>query len=49
MSENEYDELVRKMQQHEATIAQLLEMVAAVNRRLSEMEKKQEEPLHTYS
>lgn len=44
-----YDELVRKVRQHEETIAQLVEIIAVTNRRLSELDRKQGEQSHTYS
>ncbi|WP_176447874.1 hypothetical protein [Lentibacillus sp. CBA3610] len=49
MSEIEYDELVKKVRQHEEAIAQLLEIIAVTNRRLSELDKKNEESSHAYS
>ncbi|MFB4167839.1 hypothetical protein [Virgibacillus sp. JSM 102003] len=49
MSEIKYDELLRRVQQHEETITQLVEIIAVTNRRLSELDRKQNEQLHTYS
>ncbi|HLS09723.1 hypothetical protein [Lentibacillus sp.] len=49
MSEIEYDELVRKVRQHEETIAQLVEIIAVTNRRLADLDRKQQEQSHTYS
>ncbi|GGA65820.1 hypothetical protein [Ornithinibacillus halotolerans] len=37
MSENEYLELKQKVEQHENTIVQLLEIIAQTNQRLSEL------------
>ncbi|WP_175284972.1 hypothetical protein [Lentibacillus jeotgali] len=49
MGDIKYDELVRKVWQHEETIAQLVEIIAVTNRRLSELDRKQREQSHTYS
>ncbi|WP_171046255.1 hypothetical protein [Lentibacillus cibarius] len=49
MSERKYDELVRKVQQHEQTIAQLVTIIAATNRRLDELDEKNNRSSHTYS
>ncbi|GGK03049.1 hypothetical protein GCM10007063_26590 [Lentibacillus kapialis] len=49
MDDFKYDELDRKIRQLEETIAQLVEIIAVTNRRLSELDKKQEGPTHTYS
>ncbi|HLR62369.1 MAG TPA: hypothetical protein VK097_07995 [Lentibacillus sp.] len=49
MNDIKYDELVRKVRQHEETIAQLVEIIAVTNRRLSELDRKQGEQSHTYS
>lgn len=49
VSENKYDELVRKVQQHEETITQLVEIIAATNRRVSELDRMQCEQTHTFS
>lgn len=49
MSEKKYDELAIKVRQHEEAIAQLLEIIAVTNRRLSELDGKQETPLNPYS
>ncbi|MFD1361676.1 hypothetical protein [Lentibacillus salinarum] len=43
VSEIAYDELVQQVRQHEEAIAQLLEIVAVTNRRLSELDRKQKE------
>ncbi|MFS0674029.1 hypothetical protein [Ornithinibacillus sp. 179-J 7C1 HS] len=37
MDQNEFLDLKRKVEQHENTIVQLLEIIAATNRRLSEI------------
>lgn len=37
VNEIEYDELVKKVRQHEEAITQLLEIIAVTNRRLSEL------------
>jgi len=37
------DQLINKVQQHEKTIAQLIEMIAAMNCRISELALKQKE------
>lgn len=49
MSENKYDDLVRKLQQHEETITQLVEIIATTNRRLSELDRKYNDQKHVYS
>lgn len=52
MNEREYHmlhELASKVQQHEATIAQLLEIVAATNRKLTDISSKQTEMECVYS
>lgn len=49
VSEVKYDELLRRVQQHEETITQLVEIIAVTNRRLSELDRKQNEQSHTYS
>ncbi|MGP4105568.1 hypothetical protein [Virgibacillus sp. L01] len=49
MGEVKYDELLRRVQQHEETITQLVEIIAVTNRRLSELDRKQNEQSHTYS
>ncbi|SFD96761.1 hypothetical protein SAMN05216238_106200 [Lentibacillus persicus] len=49
MSEKKYDELAVKVRQHEEAIAQLLEIVAVTNRRLSELDGNHDEPLNPYS
>ncbi|MFD2761220.1 hypothetical protein [Lentibacillus juripiscarius] len=49
MSECKYDELVRKVEQHEQTIAQLVAIIASTNRQLAELDRKQKEQSHTYS
>lgn len=37
-----YEELVRKVQQQEDTVAQLVKIIAATNHRISELQVKQE-------
>jgi hypothetical protein len=37
MNQSEFIELKRRVEQHEKTIVQLLEIIAATNRRLSEI------------
>ncbi|WP_269083292.1 hypothetical protein [Ornithinibacillus contaminans] len=37
MNKSEFQELKRRVEQHEKTIVQLLEIIAATNRRLAEM------------
>ncbi|WP_164668092.1 hypothetical protein [Virgibacillus doumboii] len=49
MSEYKYDELVRRIQQHEETITQLVEIIATTNRRLSELDRKYNEQKHAYA
>ncbi|WP_156418753.1 hypothetical protein [Lentibacillus amyloliquefaciens] len=49
MSEKKYDELATKVRQHEEAIAQLLEIIAVTNRRLSELDGKHEDSLNPYS
>ena len=38
-----FDELVRKVQQQEETVAQLVRIIAATNHRISDLQLKQEE------
>ncbi|MEN1967312.1 hypothetical protein WMZ97_04455 [Lentibacillus sp. N15] len=38
-----FDALVMKVQQHEETIAQLMEIVAATNRKMAELSRKYEQ------
>ncbi len=38
-----YDELVRKVQQQEDTVAQLVRIIATTNHRIAELQIKQEE------
>ncbi|WP_175631916.1 hypothetical protein [Virgibacillus siamensis] len=49
MSEMTNDELTKKLRQHEETITQLVEIVAATNQRLSELDKKVSERTHPVS
>ncbi|WP_167751355.1 hypothetical protein [Lentibacillus salicampi] len=45
MSDIKYEELVRKVRQHEETISQLVEIIAVTNRRLSELDGKLKEDI----
>ncbi|GAA0446640.1 hypothetical protein GCM10008983_25640 [Lentibacillus halophilus] len=49
MSGCKYDELARKVEQHEQTIAQLLEIIASTNARLAELDRKQKEQSYSHS
>ncbi|MFC4023846.1 hypothetical protein ACFOUV_08580 [Oceanobacillus longus] len=52
MNENDrraFDDLVIKVQQHEATIVQLLEILAATNRKITEISAEQKEKDYFYS
>lgn len=52
MNENDrltFNELVIKVQQHEATITQLLEILAATNRKITDISSKQKEMEYAYS
>lgn len=45
VSDIKYEELVRKVRQHEETISQLVEIIAVTNRRLSELDGKLKEDI----
>lgn len=49
MSEITNNELAKKLRQHEETITQLVEIVAATNQRLAELDQKLSESTHIVS
>ncbi|MFC4557516.1 hypothetical protein ACFO3D_04760 [Virgibacillus kekensis] len=49
MSDSKYEILQTRIQQHEETITQLVEIIAVINRRLSDLDRKEREQSHTYS
>ncbi|GAA0589743.1 hypothetical protein GCM10009001_02070 [Virgibacillus siamensis] len=49
MSEITNNELAKRLRQHEETITQLVEIVAATNHKLAELDKKLSENTHSAS